>query len=281
MIRIIILTALIGVLQLSCGQRPEPDFALPVKIKSANIDSAGTTVQTRFKLPVGFERKPVEENSFAAYLRQLPLKPAGTKARFYNGAFKEKIVYDAVVDMDISNKDLQQCADAIMRLRGEYFYAQKAYDKISFPLTNGFKTDYLQWMKGNRIIETGNSTSWQLSANPSNTYHDFRNYMEMVFNYASTLSLDKMLHHKNIDNITIGDVFIVGGSPGHAEIVVDVAENKNGEKIFLLAQSYMPAQETQVLKNFNDPQLSPWYKATAGTLVTPQWTFDTDQLKTW
>ena len=44
----------------------------------------------------------------------------------------------------------------------------------------------------------------------------------------------------------IGDVLIQGGSPGHAVIVVDMAENPaTGEKLYLLAQSYMPAQDIQ------------------------------------
>ena len=270
----------------SCGQQTNSpgDFVAPksAQIHSANIDSTGTTIQARFKPPAGFQRKPVARNSFADYLRNLPLKPAGTKAKFYNGETKNKMVYDAVVDMDISNKDLQQCADAVIRLRGEYFYSQKAYDKISFLLTNGFKTDYTKWMNGNRIIENGNITSWQKTAGASNTYTEFRNYMEMVFNYASTLSLTKMLHSKSIADIAIGDVFIIGGSPGHAEIVVDVAENAAGKKVFLLAQSYMPAQETQVLKNLGNSQLSPWYSAgESDEVVTPQWTFSANQLKTW
>jgi len=245
------------------------------------IDENGMTIQTRFNPPDGFQRKPVDENSFAYYLRNLPLKPAGTKVKYYNGNIKYDDVYDAVVDMDISDKDLQQCADAIMRLRGEYFYAIKAYDQISFTLTNGFKMDYSEWMQGNRVIVNGNKTIWRKTAEPSNTYKDFRNYMEFVFTYAGSYSLSKSLHSKNIKDLAIGDVFIVGGFPGHAVIVVDVAENDNGEKVFLLAQSYMPAQETQILKNFNDDKISPWYNTNIiGQLHTPQWTFEIEQLKT-
>jgi hypothetical protein len=142
--------------------------------------------------------------------------------------------------------------------------------------------DYSEWMKGNRVIVNGNKTVWSKTAEPSNTYKDFRNYMEFVFIYAGTLSLSKSLHTKNIKEIAIGDVFILGGSPGHAVVVVDVAENKNREKVFLLAQSYMPAQETQILKNFNDDKISPWYSANiVGRLYTPQWTFEVEKLKTW
>jgi hypothetical protein len=80
--------------------------------------------------------------------------------------------------------------------------------------------------------------------------------------------------------MTIGDVFIEAGSPGHAEIIVDMAENENGEKIFLLAQSYMPAQQTQILLNPNDEKISPWYSLEGyDKLVTPQWTFELNQLK--
>ena len=62
--------------------------------------------------------------------------------------------------MEITNKDLQQCADAVIRLRGEYFYSLKQYEKISFKLTNGFEVNYTEWMSGKRIKVVGNKTSW-------------------------------------------------------------------------------------------------------------------------
>lgn len=259
------------------------DFLRPLPADSPGIiNSAGKTIQTRFNVPEGFKRKDVDPASFAAYLRNLPVKPAGSKVKYYDGKIKEAMVYDAVIDMDIGTKNLQQCADAVMRLRGEYLFAQKSYEKISFYLTNGFKVDYREWMKGNRIDVNGNETSWKNSASPSNTYKDFRNYMDLVFTYAGTLSLSKNLHKKELSDIAIGDVFIFGGSPGHAVIVTDMAENAAGEKIFMIAQSYMPAQETQVLKNLDNPAISPWYNLPKGEeLITPEWTFRTDQLKSW
>ena len=244
------------------------------------IDITGKNVETRFKVPAGYTRINEDENCFAAYLRNLPLKPNGTKVRYYNGEIKQEDVYDAVVDMDIGNKDLQQCADAVMRLRGEYQYAQKQYDKISFNFTNGFKADYSEWIKGNRIVVNGNNVSWKKSASPSNTYKNFRAYMDVVFAYAGTLSLSKSLKAKDVKDIAPGDVFVKGGSPGHAVIVIDVAVNKQGKKIFMIAQSYMPAQDIQVLKNYNNDNISPWYSADiTDTLHTPQWDFNKGQLK--
>ena len=78
----------------------------------------------------------------------------------------------------------------------------------------------------------------------------------------------------------LGYVFIKGGYPGHAVIVMDVAENETGEKVFLLAQSYMPAQDMHILKNPNNPALSPWYSIDeTQDLRTPEWTFSWDQLR--
>jgi hypothetical protein len=282
MIKLLITTTLL----LLCRQVNDKTFfsitsSLQSTSKNDLIHKEGTTIQTRFNTPKGFTRKAVIESSFASYLRSLPLKPSGSKVRLYNGEIKEDIVYDAVVDMDIGNKNLQQCADAIMRLKAEYLYAQKQYDKISFTLTNGFKVDYAEWMKGNRVAVNGNKTAWRKTVEPSNSYKDFRQYMDLIFTYAGTLSLSKELKAKDLKDIAIGDIFIHGGSPGHAVIVVDVAENNSGQKIFLIAQSYMPAQETQILVNFTDTALSPWYSTSMSILNTPQWTFEVNELKTW
>ena len=74
--------------------------------------------------------------------------------------------------------------------------------------------------------------------------------------------------------------FIIGGFPGHAVLIVDMCENKTtGEKLFMIQQSYMPAQEIHILKNYNDANLSPWYSLAYGnTLKTPEWSLSADAL---
>lgn len=245
------------------------------------LNTEGTTIESRFNVPKGFERVTVEPNSFEAYLRSLPLKPDGSQVHYYDGRTKSNNVYAAVVDLNIGKRDLHQCADAVMKLRAEYLWHAKKYDQIHFNFTNGFRVDYSKWMQGQRIGFNGNKTYWKTGGTPSNTYASFWKYMELIFTYAGTLSLDKELKSKTIEEMKIGDVFIKGGSPGHAVIVVDMATNKTtGEKLFMIAQSYMPAQETQVLKNFNQSEISPWYSTNnLKQLNTPEWNFSLDQLK--
>ncbi len=243
--------------------------------------SEGKTLQERFKVPEGYSRVDVDSSSFAYYLRNISLKKHGSFVKYYNGSEKPDNAYCAVIDLPISKRDLHQCADAVMRLKAEYLYSQKRFSDISFNLTNGFAMKYSKWMEGFRVSVKGNSTTWYKAFSPTNRYGDFQNYLEFVYTYAGTLSLAKMLKLKEIAKIEPGDVFILGGSPGHAVTVMDVALNQSGKCIFILSQSYMPAQETQILKNPNNSEFSPWYEVPSGNLITPEWTFSSSDLKSW
>lgn len=242
---------------------------------------AGMTIGNRFNCPKNYNRVMVEPNSFGNYLRNLPLKKEGSPVLYYDGSKKQNFrVYDAVVDLPIGKKDLHQCADAVMRLRAQHLYEQGEFDKIHFNFTNGFRVDYMEWMKGRRMVVKGNTTYWSSPGTPSNTPEDFWKFMELIFSYAGTLSLSKELDPIQVSDLRIGDVFILGGSPGHAIIVVDMARHiETGEKLFLLAQSYMPAQELQILANPLENGPGPWYSEDFGDqLITPEWVFSAKQL---
>jgi len=274
--KILLAIILITALPLQSCDKKQPDT------KHISKDTTGHTVKTRFTLPEGYTRITTEKNSFAQYLQNLPLKPEGTKALNYDGSEKQpNNVYIAVVNIDVGEKDLQQCADAIMRLRAEYLFQQLKYDEIKFNFTNGFTAQYIKWRQGYRISVKGNNVNWIKKYEQNTSYDEFRKYLDLVFTYAGTLSLEKELTPIQTNEIEIGSVFIKGGSPGHAVIVVDLAENKTtGEKIFLLAQSFMPAQDIQILKNPNSQNLSPWYSTKIeDTLETPEWTFKKSQLR--
>ena len=288
---VVIFFCFISAFNSSCGQKKGLDVDVPASMEPTTlktnselplINPAGTTIETRFNVPKSFNRIGITTGSFEEYLRTLPLNKAGSAVHYFDGSIKENWgVYDAVIDMDIGTKDLQQCADAVMRLRGEYLFHKGDFDKIHFNFTNGFRVEYSTWRNGNRMIVNGNRTSWRSTSIPSESYESFREYMELIFNYAGTLSLSKELKPVDIKDLDIGDVFIQGGSPGHAVIVVDVAIcTETNEKLFLLAQSYMPAQETQILKNPSDPDISPWYNADFnGELILPEWVFKASDLK--
>jgi len=254
-----------------------------VRAQEANgrIDPRGTTIETRFPAPAGFVRTEWPADSFAVHLRRLPLKPDGAAVRLFDGRIKPNPgVYVAVVDLPIGGRDLHQCADAVIRLRAEYLFSRGRYDDIRFRFSSGFLAEYGRWRRGERITVRGNSVCWHRAAAPSLSYADFWKYLEKVFTYAGTASLARELRGVPGEDPEIGDVFIQpgrgqGGRAGHAVIVVDAAvDRQTGRELFLLAQSYMPAQEIQVLANPCDSGLSPWYEAGFGAdLRTPEWVF--------
>ncbi len=227
----------------------EPD--IPLYDKSIND----------IKPPESYKRVTAQPNSFAAWLRSVPLKK--DKAVFlYNGKLKpNQSAQFAVIDIPVGNKDLQQCADAVMRLRAEYLYAQKKYAEIAF-------MDY-----------TGKWYKWTKASNRQ----AFENYLQTVFGWCGSASLEKQLKVvSNFNAIKAGDVLVQGGFPGHAMMVVDVVMNENGNKLFMLAQGYQPAQDMHVVVNPVNDKLSPWYEVTdMEEIITPEWRFIKKNLKTW
>jgi hypothetical protein len=242
------------------------------------------TLADRIAPPAGFSRVAVEPGSFAEWLRELPVKPSGTLVKLYNGLPKFwSGMPAAVIDIDVGAQDLQQCADAIMRLKAEYLLSTGRTDEIAFDYTNGGRVDFSRWSKGYRPVPKKKGVAWSRKGKADASYPSFRRYMDQIFSYAGTYSLSRELKSIPASEVKIGDVFIKGGFPGHAMLVADMVEDEaTGERRFLLLQSYMPAQDMHIVMNPSATVASPWYPAAFGDkLVTPEWTFEKDQLKRW
>jgi hypothetical protein len=212
-------------------------------------------------LPGSFVRVKADSNSFAGWLRNIPLKEKKTVYLFNGTSKNNQLAQFAVLDISVGNKDLQQCADAVMRLRAEYLFAAKRFDEIIF---------------------TDNERGVYSFSQPYSKDH-FTKFMERVFGMCGSASLAKQLKRvTSFSAIEPGDVLIRGGFPGHAAIVLDVAVNKDGKKIFMLAQSYMPAQDIHVLVNPKNDDLSAWYEVNDNSkIITPEYLFYTYELKRW
>ena len=241
------------------------------------------SIERRIAPPAGYRRVNAAAGSFEAWLRGLPLKPGRPAVMLFDGRPKaNQEAHHAVLDLDVGTRDLQQCADSVIRLRAEWLYASDRRDDIHFNFTSGDRADFSKWAHGFRPVVRGNKVTWSKTAAPDASYRSFRPYLDVVFTYAGTASLSaEMAPVADVKSLRAGDVFIVGGSPGHVVIVVDVAADPRSDaRVFLLAQGYMPAQEMHVLRNPNDATLSPWYRADFGdTLRTPEYTFRKTDLK--
>lgn len=259
--------------------------AAPQTGPSPWLNPEGTTIGDRFVPPEGFVRTEYGNDEFGSFLRNQPLKPHGTEVRLFNGELKRnQAAHAAVLNVSVGDRDLQQCADAVMRLRADYLYDAKRYADIHFNFVSGFKAEYARWREGERIRVQGNKVKWIPGNGPTHSAKGYQKYLAMVFAYAGTASLVHELKPRVNQDVEAGDVLIRGGSPGHAVIVVDKAVHPaTGEIVVLLAQSYMPAQDIHVLVNPAATDGSPWYRVAdwKDGARTAEYGFETGALRTW
>lgn len=254
--------AVLVALLAGCGSSPSGNTTTPAGDNPVDSLAKEFRIVADIPPPQGFKRVAADSGSFGYWLRRIPLKKDKT-VYLYDGSLKHSQgVQYAVMDIPVGNRDLQQCADAVMRIRADYLFAMKRYNNIRF------------WDNAGKLY------AW----NGTNDRTAFDKYLVNVFAWCGSASLEKQLKAV-ADNhqVNPGDVLIRGGFPGHAMIVVDVAMNSKGQRKFMLAQSYMPAQDVHIVKNPSDPGDGPWYDMdkTREDITTPEWTFSWDQLRTW
>lgn len=287
--------SLLGILWLSSGlgQAAQPGSTPPAS-SQAIVNTVGQyqwlpkgrysakqSLLARFPVPAGYERVAVAAGSFGQWLRYLPLLPAGTAVHLYNGKWKDRQdVHAAVLNLDTGSRDLQQCADAVIRLRAEYLFCQDP-TQVHFHLTSGHDIRFEDWYGGHTFRVAGEQVLPATKAIELPTHPVLRRYLDQIFAYAGTLSLSKELIPVPLAQVQPGDVLIRGGSPGHAVVVLDVAiQRSTGRRLALLAQSYMPAQQMHVLKAAPHSG-NAWFALDASPeqVFTPEWTFGRDELK--
>ena len=101
-----------------------------------NIDK--NTVKERFEAPKNYHWIDEKANSFGYFLENFPLKKHGSPIKKFDGSeITTQNLHEAIFDLDVGTKDLQQCADAVIRLRAEYLFKTKNFDKIKFHFTSG------------------------------------------------------------------------------------------------------------------------------------------------
>lgn len=244
------------------------------------INEAGGNILSRFNPPEGYERVTVEPGSFGEYLQTYPLKDYGAKAYYYDetrGRGEELVYSEEASTVGVfQQKDKltrwQQCADTAIMLYAEYLYEKGQYDAISFHFSNGFVCDYASWAKGLRVNISGNKTEWvdktaDGSAKAGDySYDTFLKYLDLIYQYANTNSLASEMKKVSRSELMPGDLLIAtlselkaaaaeisdqlaeSVSYGHAIMIVDVAVNAEGDKVYLIAEGNTPATEPAVIE---------------------------------
>ncbi len=250
--------------------------ATDVVSKPNNIDTKGDSIATRVLVPDGYKRIQYKPGSFQEYLRHYKLKPYGSKIINYdNSEYFAQHWHEAILEVHVPSNGLQQCADALMRIRSEYLWDQNKKDEIGFNFTSGHYCSWEAYATGFRPKISGNKVTFLKTATSNHTKANFYKYLNLIYMYAGTLSMYHELQKISVSDIQIGDMLVKPGSPGHIEIIVDAIINDKGDRMYLLAQGNTPAQSVCLLKNFEDTTISPWYTFDKNQPVdTPSYYFD-------
>lgn len=219
--------------------------------------------------PDGFARASEPAGSFGAWLRRLPLRAAGEPVRSFDG----RVLLEgsdprltAVATLDVPPRDLQQCADSVIRLHGEWLWASGRSSDARYPFTSGDVATFAAFAAGSRPVIDGKHVRFAPSARPDGSHGAFDRFLELVMQYAGTISLAAYSQKVARAELRAGDFFVLPGGPGHAVLVLDVAE-RGGARMALLGQGYMPAQDFHVLRAGG----SAWFSLEGDGVATPFW----------
>lgn len=189
--------------------------------------------------PLGYTRVNADDGSYAEWLRQLPLKPKGSKVMLYTGGEANyQFLSTGVIDLPMLS-NAEQCADMTMRLRAEYLFSQGRYSEICFTDVNG-----------NRLHYRG-----------GNSRNALEKFLRKAYGCCSTFSVSRETTPRKISEVQPGDVLVYPARKiegmGHALIVVDVA--RNGKKVAIMCvEGNTPAREAHLVRNPN-PLSNPWF----------------------
>ena len=156
----------------------------PPLVVSPASPTASNQLIDRVRVPAGYQRLTPPSGSFASWLQHLKLKTGTPAVHLFDGSLKKnQSAHVAVIDMDTGDTDLQQCADAVMRLRAEYLFSSGKKSDIAFHFTSGFRCDFAKWADGYRPQVTGNQVTWVKTASVDASYQSFRAYLIQIFTY--------------------------------------------------------------------------------------------------
>ena len=154
-----------------------------------------------------------------------------------------------VVAIDIGSADLQQSADVVIRLHAEWQWSRDQRDASSYQGGTKLNMPLSRWEKGQRIISQGPNPFWAVQTKPVPAdYSEFRRYLDIVFTWANSASLARRAEPVEATTLTPGDFFLHTKPPGHAAIVLDIAEKPSGERVALLGQALNPTESVHVIR---------------------------------
>jgi hypothetical protein len=239
-------------------------------------------LESLFDPPEGLSAEPVAGGTFGAWLGGLPVDPARTTPHTSRG-MPTLSPSAGIIVLDVGEKDLQQCADSILRLHAEWAWSRggSARQAIAYHFTSGHRASWADWTAGREWQVRGSEVIRAKGSPRTPSRQQFRLYLEQVFIYAGTRSLPADTRELTAAEAPeAGDILVNPGSPGHAVLLLRTARGDDGDLYALLGEGWMPAQEFHVVRDrLRDRVWMPLPTANQDLTIPGVATFDADSVR--
>ena len=237
----------------------------------ASSSNLARTLCGSFPAPPGYERVKTEEGSFADWLRQLPLRPAGTLPRYCSGELAGWTTRQAaaVIDMDLIG-EIQDCATSVVRLWAEYLVNHGKERALSVKMNQKKSYSWSAFMRGCRPSYDRSTRKLTVSCGhgrPSASTARARaasimKYVRRAMQYTNSATLARHLRRTTKTEAGPGTVILQpnpSGGTGHASIIADMALDASGNRLYIVANGFLPAQDMFIVGPDRSPaDRLPW-----------------------
>lgn len=186
------------------------------------------------KAPKGYNRIIVNED-YSTFIRNLPIRATAFVETYTGDSVAWNSKYKIDKGLLFSGNDLEQCADWAMRLWADYHKQSGKIDTLFLFEYSGKKKQY------------GNGT--------------YESFLKTSFAYSNSFSLKSGARRISLEELIPGDMIVQNedGGIGHVSVILDVIENSDGERLYLIGYSFMPAQEMHIDYANSNYGVGGWY----------------------
>lgn len=239
------------------------------------VTELGTThnICRAFSPPKGFVRIASPSNSFGAWLSGLPLRPRGTMPLTHKGTKARWSASEvaAVVDLGFGRVGhIQDCAASTFRVWSEFLVAHQRGDELAVTMNQKQRLSWSQYQRGcsprydktSRKLSVKCGGKERATTTPTEQSTALQKYVRSVMTWTNSATLNRHLTKVKREALAPGHLILQPnptGGIGHASIVVDAAVGPDGERRFLIAMGFLPAQDFFILIPKQTPrEMGPW-----------------------
>ncbi len=219
-------------------------------------------------LPDGFTRLSLDPG-WPLWVRELPLMPDGEPRKFFSGeVVKDSSDVLGIVAVPVLGPT-HRSAQMAVTLWSYYKLYTKEPNGLRLRTNYGQFINWDSFRTGTRYLPEDMGTRLAVNRDGRKVgpaYKEkvaFRDFLRTVFNYVGPAALVRFLSPLQESDLRPGDVYVQADlrdfRRGEVAVIVDAAENPEGQRIFLMARGSTPAGHLYLVKPKKGEGTGDWF----------------------